>query len=530
MTNPGAGSGFVAPPLPPCSLASLASDPVLNWVRQNTYGHRALIPSPHGAQPRRYFDYTASGLPFRPIEELLAERVLPFMANTHTQSNFSGQFITALYEQAHDKVRRALRAGDDDIVIFTGSGATGAINKLITCLGLRIPDILQERFDCASTIPAHARPIVIRTRMEHHSNDIPWRETISDTDHIGYDADGRACWRDLDRLLSRPEYRDRPLKVGTFSAASNVTGVLNDTRTLARVMHDHGGYAFFDFAAAGPYVDIDMHPDDDPSYRKDAVFLSLHKFMGGPQTPGLLVANRRLFRTRVPAEPGGGTVLYTSPWEYRYLENLQHREESGTPAIVSVIRAGLAIDLKEMIGVDRLQSLENECVRAAATAWRGHPKIEILGPDPLQVPRLGILSLVLDNRQLHHNLAVRLLSDRYGIQVRGGCMCAGTYGHDLLDIDQATSQRIRDALDEGQAHIKPGWVRLSFGPAVSEEDLQVLIAAVPDIAENWRRYAVDYVLDPDTAEWQHRSQVGQISELSLLSPSPRSTLSRAAGG
>jgi selenocysteine lyase/cysteine desulfurase len=211
-------------------------------------------------------------------------------------------------------------------------------------------------------------------------------------------------------------------------------------------------------------------------------------------------------------------VLYTSPWEYRYVDDLQQREAAGTLAIVSVIRAGLAFDLKDAIGEARLHQLEQHCVAAAMHAWGSHPKIMILGPNPLTVPRLGILSLVLDNGELHHNLAVRLLNDLFGIQVRGGCMCAGTYGHDLLQIGKTQSKTIRTELDDGNYTAKPGWIRVSFGPAVAPEDLAVLLDAVPHIADHWRDYANDYVLNQDTAEWRHRHDVPPRSELQMRLP------------
>lgn len=503
-------------------------DDVLAWVRQNVYGHDVKMPGPFGPKPRRYFDYTASGLPFQPIEDLLRQHVLPFMSNTHSTSSYASELISAHVDAAHAKVRRAMRGTEDDVIVFTGSGATAAVNKLITCLGIRISDPLQQRFGWASELPSQERPIVILSRMEHHSNDLPWRETIADIEYVGYDKLGRANWHDIERILTMPRYRDRRFKIGTFTAASNVTGVLNDTKELAAAMHGQGGVAFFDFAAAAPYVPIDLHPEDNPAYQKDAVFMSVHKFTGGPQSPGLLVANRKLFAGRAPAEPGGGTVLYTSPWEYRYLDDLEAREASGTPPIVSIIRAGLAFDLKEMMW-ERLQRLKERCVAVAVAAWSDHPKIAILGPDPVEVPRLGILSLILDEGRLHHNLAVRLLNDLYGIQVRGGCMCAGTYGHDLLRIGKEQSQTIRSALDEGNVGAKPGWIRISFGPGMTPDDFAVLLQAVPHVAEHWRDYAGDYVMDPDTADWRHRNDPPQASDLRLripehlqrLTPAPR---------
>ncbi len=484
------------------ATVDVVQDPVLAWLRGGVVGRSAQIDTPFGPRPLRYFDQTASGQPFGPIEDLIRAQVLPFMANTHTESSFTGRYMTSLFEAAHGQIRRSLRAREDDVVLFVGSGCTGAINRLIAVLGLRVPETIERSVDLERALPEAARPLVVRSRMEHHSNDIPWRETLAVTEAIGYDEQGRPDWRELDRILSRPEHRDRPLKIGTFSAASNVTGILSEVDSLAEVMHAHGGYAFFDYAAAAPYVDIDLHPDPEDRRRKDAVFISVHKFVGGPQTPGVLAANRALFRGRAPVEPGGGTVLYTSPWEWRYLDDLQHREEGGTPPIVQGIRAGLVFQLKERVGAERLVAAERFYVRRAIDAWSGDPKIRVLGGREAQ--RIGIVSLILDHGALHHNLAVRLLSDLYGVQVRGGCMCAGTYGHDLLGIDQRHSEEIRARLDAGETSAKPGWVRVSLGPTTSEEDFQVLLRAIPDIAHNWRAYAAGYSMDPCTAEWRHR--------------------------
>lgn len=509
---------LAAPHAHPTSEFSF-DDPVLKWLRENSHGHDVMIPTPYGMKKRRYFDFTASGQPFRPIETLINERVLPYMTNTHSSSNTSSEFIHRLFLEAHDKVRRAVHGNDEDVVIFTGQGSTSAVNKLISVLGIRIPDNLQAEYDLAAKIPKDQRPLVIRTRMEHHSNDIPWRETIADTEFLPYDRLGRADWTALENILNSPEYRNRPLKIGTFSAVSNATGVLNDVRNLAAVMHDHGGYALFDYAAGAPYVEIDMHPDQDDRYRKDAIFISMHKFAGGVQGPGVLVANKALFRTKAASEPGGGTVLYTAPWAHYYLDNIQSREEGGTPHIVQTIRAGLAWDLKEIIGTHRLAALEHHCVQRVARAWRNHPKIKILGPDPLETPRLGMISMVLDGTQLHYNLAVRLLNDLYGIQSRGGCNCAHTYGHDLLDIDRPLGEYVQCELRKGNLTMKPGWIRVSFGPTVSQEDLDVLVDAIPDLADNWRKYAEDYIVDPRTAECHHKQDVQlPIEQVRLTGP------------
>jgi selenocysteine lyase/cysteine desulfurase len=470
----------------------------LDRLRGRVLGASATIPTPAGPRPLRYFDFIASGRFHADVEEELAEKVLPFMANTHTESNHTGRLMTHLYENAFARVAGYVGASKDDVLIPVGSGSTGAINRLIQVLGLRISDQLEERHGLTRHIPEAARPVIFRSMMEHHSNDIAWRETIGESVYVDFDEAGRISVEDLDAKLER--FRHRPWKIGTFSAASNVTGILNDVPALARVLHRHGARAFFDYAAAGPYVDVDMNPAGDPDARLDAVFFSIHKFLGGPRTPGLLVANRSLFTNRVPAEPGGGTVLYTSPWDHRYLSAIEFRETGGTPPIVQSIQAGLAFDLKAAVGVPRIERIEKDYLRRALREWRDRDDLFILGN--LETKRLGVLSVIF--RNLHHNLAATLLNDLFGIQVRAGCMCAGPYGHLLLHIDEERSAAIRHRLDEGHIGEKPGWVRISLSPTVSEEEFQVLLEAVDHVAREGRRYEGDYELGDATGEWTRR--------------------------
>jgi selenocysteine lyase/cysteine desulfurase len=476
-------------------------DAVLAWLREGVLGADAVIRTPHGTLKKRYFDHTASGLAFGPIEDLVRDRVLPWMANTHTDASATGGYMTWLYESAHQKAAQHVHADGDDVVVFCGSGATGAINKLVRVIGLLVPEPIERIVHVRKQIPDSERPVVFLSKMEHHSNDLPWRESIADVVLVGFDDDGRVSPTDLERAINDPRYKDRPLKIGSFSAASNVTGIINDVDALARVMHAHGGYACFDYAAAGPYIDIDMHPAGDPGARKDAVFLAMHKFIGGPQAPGLLVANRRLFRSRVPVEPGGGTVVYTSPWDWKYTTSLSHREEGGTPNIVGVIRAGLAFELKERVGTARIARIEHDYVKRAIARFATHTKIRVLGD--VDATRLGIVSLILDDGRLHHNLAARMLSDRWGIQTRGGCMCAGTYGHELLGIGASRSFEIRCALDQGDEAQKPGWLRISFSPATREADFALLLDAVVELVDNYTAWSADYRIDTATATWRH---------------------------
>ena len=463
-------------------------------------GAGAVIPGPSGDLPLRYFDFIASGRFHRDVEDELNERVLPFMANTHTESSFTGCRMTELYEGALRKIGAYVGATPDDAVIPVGSGSTGAINRLIHVLGLRLPDQLDERFGLAARIPPAERPVVFRSLMEHHSNDIAWRETIGDSVYVEFDADGRISLEDLDRKLAA--HAHRPWKIGTFSAASNVTGILNDVHGLARVLHRHGALAFFDFAAAGPVRGRGHAPRRAiPAGALDAVFFSVHKFLGGPRTPGILVAHRRLFTNRVPAEPGGGTVLYTSPWDHRYLGAIESRETGGTPPIVQTIQAGLAFDLKAAVGAARTERVEQEYLGRAIRAWRGRDDLLILGN--LETRRLGVLSVIF--RRVHHNLAARLLNDLFGIQVRAGCMCAGPYGHLLLAIDEEHSKTIRRRLDEGHLGEKPGWVRISLAPTVGEDEFQALLEGVDHVARRGAELASGYELRDATGEWARRT-------------------------
>jgi selenocysteine lyase/cysteine desulfurase len=425
------------------------------------------------------------------------------MANTHTENSSAGRFMTERYEGALRKIAAYVGAGPEDVVIPVGSGSTGAINRLVHVLGLRLPDQLDERFGLASRIPRESRPVVFRSLMEHHSNDLAWRETIGDSVYVEFDAEGRISLDDLEAKLRA--HAHRPWKIGTFSAASNVTGILNDVHGLARVLHRHGALAFFDYAAAGPYVDVAMHPAGDPDGSLDAVFFSVHKFLGGPRAPGLLVAHRRLFTNRVPAEPGGGTVLYTSPWDHRYLPAIELRETGGTPPIVQTIQAGLAFDLKAAVGAARTERIERDYLARALAAWRGRDDLTILGN--LETPRLGVLSVIF--QKVPHGLAARLLDDLFGIQVRSGCMCAGPYGHLLLSIDEPHSRAIRHRLDEGHLGEKPGWVRISFSPTVSEEEFQALLEGVDVVARRGSALAEGYALNDETGAWTRRAQAAQ---------------------
>ena len=496
--------------------------PLLRRIRDSVIGDDQVMPGPYGPRRVTYADYgpPRPALAFR--GDLIRDEELPRYANTRTESRGTGLQPTPLREDARDSIRAALGGHDDTVVIFAGCGCTGAIDKLIGILGLRIPAGLEDRYQLSRAIPAAERPVVFIGPYEHHSNELPWRESIADVVLIDQDADGHLDAAALERELVR--HADRPLKIGSFSAASNVTGIVTDTARIAALLHAHGALSFWDFAAAAPYVQIQMcpGPDSDPLAYFDAVFLSPHKFIGGPSTPGVLAVRRELLTNRVPVVPGGGTVAYVNPNEHRYLSDPTQREEGGTPAIVEAIRAGLVFQLQQAVGLDVIRAHEEHYLQRAVQAWTREPAIEILGN--LDSQRLSIVSFVVRTggsgagRYLHHNFVVALLNDLFGIQSRGGCSCAGPYGHRLLGIDIERSHEFEREIAGGCEGIKPGWVRVNFNYFISEAVFDYIVEAVRLVARHGWRLLGDYRFDPVTGLWRHRRgpaepplRLGQVS-------------------
>jgi len=458
--------------------------------RKNIVGIDQTFNGPNGEQPIIYADWIASGRLYAPIERQLSDVIGPFVGNTHTETSITGTSMTRAYREARDLIKRHVGADENDVIIAAGSGMTGVINKLQRIIGVRVP----EQVEPYMNIPDEKRPVVFITHMEHHSNHTTWLESTVDLVWIDPDHDGLCAAENLKREIVK--YEGRPL-IGSFTACSNVTGVGTPYYELARIMHEHGGWCFVDFAANAPYEDICMHPED-PMQSLDAIFFSPHKFLGGPGSSGIMVINANLDKNRVPDHPGGGTVDWTNPWgEHKFVQNMEDREDGGTPAFMQTIRAALCISLKDDMGTKNMVDREHELLAMAFPRLRTIPGVRILA-DHLE-DRLGVISFYIED--VHYNLIVKLLNDRFGIQTRGGCSCAGTYGHYLLHVDRAHSQSITDQISSGFLANKPGWVRLSLHPTMTDAELNSILSAIEEIADNVSEWEKGYTYDPHTNEY-----------------------------
>lgn len=472
---------------------------VFDRYRRNIIGIDQTFTTPYGERKLVYADWTASGRLYAPIERALLERFGPFVGNTHSESSVTGSSMTHAYHHAYEIIKRHVNARPEDALIHVGFGMTAAINKLQRLLGLKIP----ERFERRVNLKEQDRPVVFVTHMEHHSNHTTWYETIADVVVVKPTRDGLVDLADLEHLLAK--YKSRKVKIGAVTACSNVTGVETPYHEIARMMHAHGGLCFVDLAASAPYLPIDMHPDVGASL--DAIVFSPHKFLGGPGASGVLVFNSDLYDLKSPDQPGGGTVLWTNPWgKYRFKSSIEEREDGGTPGFLQAIKTGLAVKLKEEMNVELMRKREEEIVDRLLRGLDGISGLVLLAPNLRR--RLGMISFYFE--KIHYNLVVKLLNDRFGIQSRGGCSCAGTYGHYLLHVDKYTSKRITDRIDHGDHSTKPGWVRISIHPTTTDQEVDFMIEALREIGRKADEWEKEYRYDAGTNEFFHRSGDGRV--------------------
>jgi selenocysteine lyase/cysteine desulfurase len=477
----------------------------LQQLRNELIGGQATIKTPYGEKVVTYGDYTASGRSLLFVEEYML-KVAETYANTHTEDCYFGRQTTKLYHEAKERIRQLVHGNDDYIVVSVGSGTTGAIQRLAQILGIYESPATRERFKTTlhnEEANKTKRPIVFVGPYEHHSNELIWKEAKADVIEIGLDQEGLFDVKDLEIQMTKPEYAQR-LKIGAFSAASNVTGMYSPIKAITRIMHENHGLVFFDFAACGPYVAIEMIHEDGQYY--DGIYLSPHKFIGGPGSSGLLIFRKDIYNTQVgPTCAGGGTVEYVSSIDYDFINDIEKREDAGTPSILQTIRAAAAFEVKESIGVETIEAIEKDYIQRAIHRLVKHPHIEIIGPKTTE-ERLGILSLSIryKDNYLHPRYVTTLLNDLFGIQSRAGCSCAGPYGHMLLGISEEKSERYRQIIKNGCEAMKPGWVRVNFHYLLEEFSFEFMLWAIEFIADYGYLFLRDYSVNSFTGNWTHR--------------------------
>lgn len=471
--------------------------------RKNTIGHDLAYRSPYGLKKMIYADWIATGRLYRPIEDRMAGVIGPWVANTHSEASESGTLMTKAYQYALQKIKKEANAGPNDVIITAGTGMTTVVNKLQRILGLRTSGHLSGHENAENA----EKPVVFITHMEHHSNHMSWYESNVDVVILDPDED---LLISLDNLKDKlEEYKNRTLKIGAFTACSNVTGIETPYHRMARIMHENGGICFIDFAASAPYAKIDMHPAD-PMEKLDGIYFSPHKFLGGPGSSGVLIFDASLYNSETPDNPGGGTVDWTNPWgEYKYIDDIELREDGGTPGFLQAMRVAMSMELKNQMGIDNMRDREEELLETAFRNLKMIPDLHILA-DKVQ-KRMGILSFYIDG--IHFNLVVKLLSDRYGIQARGGCACAGTYGHYLLNVSYADSHRITELINDGDLSMKPGWIRLSLHPTMTTGELLAICSALKEIQANFMEWRRDYIYNNRTNEFRHVSEPEDKTDL-----------------
>jgi selenocysteine lyase/cysteine desulfurase len=464
--------------------------------RNNIIGINSDITSPDGTQHRiLYADWTASGRCYKPIEDIFSNKLMPFIANTHTDTTTTGAGMTYAYHKAQKIIKKHVNADENDILISACSGMTGVVNKLQRILGLRV----HEKYRDCIELCEEDKPVVFITHMEHHSNQTSWIETIADVVIIEPDKNGLVDLEHFAKLLV--QYKSRKLKIAAVTSCSNVTGVFSPYYEIAKMIHAEGGYCFVDFACSAPYINIDMHPEK-PDEKLDAIYFSPHKFLGGPGSAGVLIFCKSLYHNSVPDNPGGGTVEWTNPWrEHKYFADIEMREDGGTPAFLQTMRTALCIKLKESMGVENILKREHEILEIIWNKLSDIKNIHILASNIKE--RLGVISFYIDD--LHYNLGVKILNDRFGIQTRGGCSCAGTYGHFLLHVDKNHSHNITCMISEGDYSDKPGWIRASIHPTMTNAEINYLCDCIIALSENFAEWSEDYDFNKSKGTIRHKN-------------------------
>ncbi|MCP5093031.1 MAG: aminotransferase class V-fold PLP-dependent enzyme [Gammaproteobacteria bacterium] len=511
-------------------MAKTVLDPA--YLRQQIVGVDSTFETPFGERLMVYCDYTASGRCLRFVESYL-QSLQRVYANTHTEDDITGRSMSQLLHEAEDAIKKSVNAGPNGRIIACGTGATGAIDKLQQIIGVTLAPATRKNLDEAlkrvpadiggdsfATLLRDIQPVVFIGPYEHHSNEISWRQSLATTIEVRLDAAGNIDLVHLEELLKDPRYENRQ-RIGSFSAASNVTGIRSDVHKIASLLHKYDAIACFDFAACAPYVEIDMNPDpqgedDDPSI--DAVFVSPHKFLGGPGSSGVLVFNERIYHRELPPSmSAGGTVDYVGLKDQDFISRIEEREKAGTPGVLQTLKAGLVFQIKDNVGVDVINAREHELTERAMKSWAANDNIEVLGnPDPSS--RVGIISFNIKDgtgKYLHHKFITVLLNDLFGIQSRAGCSCAGPYGHRLLDIDEETSDRYRFAVQKGHCGLKPGWCRVGLHWVMDDAEANYVIDAVHFLAREGQQFLSLYNFDLCTGTWKHKYASSELRKFSL---------------
>lgn len=500
------------------------------YLRQQTVGIDTTIRTPFGNRLMVYGDYTASGRCLDFVEEVIRGHQVSY-ANTHTEDDETGRITSMLLHQAEQIIKKSVNAGDHNCIINCGAGATACIYRLQQILGIALPTTTWNRVDeqlqeSLGEEGANAfrdrlertRPVVFVGPYEHHSNEISWRTGLATVVEVDLDEEGSISLAHLEKLLQEPRYQNR-LRVGSFSAASNVSGMRSPVHEIAKLLHRFDALACFDYSASAPYEAINMNPPDDGSGEDaslDAIFLSPHKFIGGPGSSGILIFDEKIYaKDLAPSIAGGGTVSYVNRIDQDFFNDIEEREKAGTPGILQTLKAALAITVRDSVTVERIEARETELLHRAFDSWNTNPAIEILGnPDPDR--RIAIVSFNVrspDGLHLHPKFVTVLLNDLFGVQSRAGCACAGPYGHRLLGIGLEMSQKYRDAINDGIAGIKPGWCRVNLHFSMDDAEAQYLIDAVNFVATNGHLFLRLYEFDLVEGVWTHRDAVPLEADL-----------------